>query len=659
MLQFNFSCPLPALGAHGWLRWCWSAPLWLGGLLLVTTVPGLCQLAGSGSPAISSYKKLSLAQLMDIEVTSVSRRPEPLSDAASAVQVLTADEIQRSGATGIPSALRLFPNLHVARIDARQWAVAARGFNNTTTNKLLVQLDGRTLYTPLFAGVFWDVQDTLMEDVERIEVISGPGATQWGSNAVNGVINITTKPARDTQGGLLQGGMGSELQLAGAARYGGTVAPGLYYRVYGKHTQWDGSVTPRGAAGGDDWDLSQGGFRVDWERTTNDEFTFQGDIYRGVFGQPSNGDIRVKGSNLLGRWTRRFAADATTSLQFYHDYTHRMIPGVITERLAIDDVDFQHQLPSGERHQFMWGASYRQMEDRLENAEALAFLPARATRRWVSGFVQNEWRTADGEWRYTAGVKAERNPYTGTEFQPTFRVARRWTERQMAWGAISRALRTPSRIDREFFVPAEPPYLVAGGPDFVSEKLIAYELGYRAEPRSGLALSLAAFFHDYDDLRSLEPADDPAEPAQIANGLVGSSHGAELNVTYRPNESWRIRFGYTEQRVKSEVKPGSRDQISVRSQSLDPDRYLQLGISHDFSTNLSFDVTTRHVSRIANHEVPAYVELDFRLSWRPRADLELALRGRNLLDRSHPEFGATASRREVQRNVHGSFTWRF
>jgi iron complex outermembrane recepter protein len=648
----------PAGAWHGGrLRRCAAAVLAAAALMgSLHAAPPAASGTGSG---LSPYKQLSLAELMDIEVTSVSRRPEMLSEVASALQVLTSEEIRRAGATGVPSALRLLPNLHVARIDSRQWAIAARGFNNTITNKLLVLLDGRTLYTPLFSGVFWDVQDTLMEDVDRIETVSGPGATQWGSNAVNGVINITTKHARDTQGGLLKGKAGTELRTAGAARYGGTIAPGLFYRVYGKYTEWDNSITTAGESARDAWDMTQGGFRVDWDRSTADHFTLQGDLYKGEFGQATDRDIRVDGTNVIGRWTRILETGAEAAVQYYYDYTHRTIPGSITQNLEIHDLDFQHRTTLATRHHLVWGASYRHIDDRIKNPFVLAFIPADVSREWVSGFLQDEMSVADDRLRLTAGVKVERNPYTGTEYQPSVRAAWKWRERQLLWAAFSRALRTPSRIDRELFLPAAPPHAIAGGPDFTSEKLLAYELGYRAEPGPGLAFSVATFFHDYDDLRSLEPADTPGGPAQLANGITGKSYGVEWSGTYRPAEKWRLRLGYTEQRVTSELKPGSRDTARVGSPILDPDRYAVLTSQYDFSTSVSFDVSTRYVGRIANHKVPSYAEMDVRLSWRARDDLELAVVGRNLLDRSHPEFGAPETRREVERNVHGSFTWRF
>lgn len=630
---------------------------------VVTIVISLFALgaAGAADPAaeVANYKKLSLAQLMEIEVTSVSRRPEALADTASAVQVVTGEDIRRAGATRLPGALRLLSNLQVAQIDARQWAITARGFNNTTTNKLLVQLDGRTLYTPLYAGVFWDVQDTLLEDVDRIEAISGPGATQWGSNAVNGVINITTKSAKDTQGGLVTGSAGTDRAM-GAVRYGGTLAPGLYYRVYGKYTDRNSTDTAAGQDAQDSWHMSQGGFRADWERDSANHVTFQGDAYQGEADQATLADIELRGANALARWTHTFNPKSSLTVQSYFDYTHRVLPGSITEHLGIFDLDVQHRLPVGLDHDFIWGASYRTMSDRVVNPANLAFYPANVKREWFSGFLQAERLFLEDRVRLTAGVKVEHNPYTGAEVQPSIRAAWKWRERQRFWAAISRAVRSPSRIDRELFAPAAPPFQIAGGPNFDSEKLLAYELGYRLEARSELAFSLATFFHDYDDLRSLEPLGAAGAGSILANGITGKSYGAELTADYRARDWWRLKLGYTEMRVSSAPKPGSRDATSIRSQVLDPHRTALLVSQFDLGSRTALDATARYVARIANQGVPSYVELDLRLSWRPIEALELALTGKNLLDAKHPEFGpALPTRREMERSFNGSFSWRF
>src|SRR5438552_3237702 len=450
--------------------------------VVVFPPPGLTVLVflacASGLPAqtnvavgsASQLKQFSLEELLNLEVTTVSKRPEKLTEAASAIQVITQEDIRRSGASSIPEALRLASNLEVAQVDSRQWAISARGFNSTTADKLLVLIDGRTVYTPLYAGVFWDFQDTLLEDLDRIEVISGPGATLWGANAVNGVINITTKQAKDTQGVLLLGGGGTELRDFGGVRYGGALAPNLHFRVYGQYFDRDSMVFPTGQDAANDWHLGQGGFRLDWDASASTLLTLQGDLYDGRIAQPgTTGDITVDGSNVIGRWSHTFAEDSDLKLQVYYDRTHRRIPDVFAEDLDTYDVDFQHRFPLGERHDLVWGLGYRLIEDDVSNSPILAFLPARVSRQWFSGFVQDEITLVKDRLHLTLGTKIEHNDYTGFEVQPSARLAWRLSQQQTVWAATSRAVRTPSRIDRELFAPGRPPFtLLTGGPDFVS-----------------------------------------------------------------------------------------------------------------------------------------------------------------------------------------------
>jgi iron complex outermembrane receptor protein len=609
---------------------------------------------------VTELKRMSVEELMDIEVTSVSKRPERLSETASAIQVITREDIRRSGATRLPEALRLASNLEVAQVDSRQWAISARGFNSTASNKLLVLIDGRTVYTPLFAGVFWDVQDTLLEDIDRIEVVSGPGATLWGANAVNGVINIITKNAKNTQGPLLLGGGGTELNGFGGMRYGGALGPNLQYRVYGKYFDRDSTVLPDGRDASDDWHMGQGGFRMDWDASESNVFTVQGDVYDGRISQAGTDDIAVSGANVIGRWSHTFYEGSDLTLQLYYDRTHRNIPDTFSEDLDTYDVDFHHRFPLGERHDIVWGLGYRLIEDDIGNTPALAFLPPDVSRQWFSGFVQDEIALVTDRLHLTLGTKIEHNDYTGFEFQPSGRVAWRLSEQQTLWAAISRAVRTPSRIDRELFAPGSPPFLLAGGPDFDSEELLAYELGYRVQPLPRLALSLAAWYNDYDNIRSLEQANPPLPfPIVIANELEGESYGAELTADYRVTDWWRLRVGYTELRIDIHPKPGSTDTSNGSAESHDPEHLFSLRSSLDLPGHWELDAAFRYVSRIDNQQVPAYEELDVRLGWQPRPDLELSIVGQNLLHDDHAEFGALADRREIERGVYGKIVWRF
>ena len=634
-----------------------------GFLALIAFALSAATLSGQGAPLLpsaSALKKMSMDQLMDIVVTSVAKRPEKLSEAASAIQVITGDDIRRAGATSLPEALRLASNLEVAQIDSRQWAITARGFNNVFADKMLVLIDGRTVYTPLYAGVYWDVQDTMLEDLDRIEVISGPGATQWGANAVNGVINVTTKSAKDTQGGLLVGGGGTELRNSGAARYGGKLAPNLYYRVYAKYLDRGDSVRPNDRRSNDAWRMGQIGFRLDRDAPAGELLTLQGDAYDGSMGQVGPDNIRANGTNVLGRWSRQLAEDSDVKLQVYVDRTHRRIPGSFTQDIATYDADFQHRRPLGPAHDFIWGANYRRVEDEVVNTPANAFLPPRVGRESFSAFVQDGIALRKDRLHLTLGTKVEHNAYTGFEFEPSARLA--WTpdQKQTMWGAISRAVRTPSRIDRDLFSPATPPYRIAGGGKVVSEKLIAYEFGYRVQFEPHLTVALATFFNDYDDLRSLEPLTPPLVfPVEARSGLHGRSAGAELTAEWRATSQWRLRAGWTELRVHSEPQAGSADRGTRDSIARDPNHQVSLRSSLNLSATWECDAAVRYIAPIPYQSLPGYAEFDFRLGWQPTPRWELSLLGQNLLHPRHPEFNTPGGRRELQRAVYGKASWRF
>lgn len=598
---------------------------------------------------------------MDIEVTSVSKRPEKLSQVASAIQVITGDEVRRSGATSLPEALRLASNLEVAQIDSRQWAITARGFNNVFADKMLVLIDGRSVYTPLYAGVYWDVQDTMLDDLDHIEVISGPGATQWGANAVNGVINITTKNAKDTQGSLVTGGAGNELRSAGAVRYGAKLAPDLYYRVYAKYFDRGDSVRSNARKSNDAWHMGQLGFRLDGVSPRGDPVTLQGDGYNGIIGQVGSDTIRVNGANLLGRWSRTLEENSELKLQAYYDNTHRRIPGSFTQDINTYDLDFQHRRLYGAAHDFVWGLSYRLVQDDVANTPANAFLPPRVGREFFSAFVQDEIALRKDLLHLTMGSKLEHHDYTGFEVEPSVRLA--WTpdREQTFWGAISRAVRTPSRVDRDLFSPATPPYRIAGGEKVVSEKLVAYEVGYRVQVLPSLALALASFINDYDDLRSLEPLTPPlAFPVEASSGLRGRSSGAELTADWQVISRWRLRASWTELRVHSEPQTGASADRSARdSISRDPNRQLSLRSFLELAPGWEGDAALRYVAPIHNQSVPGYTELDLRLGWRPTSAWEFSLLGQNLLHPQHPEFNNPGARRELQRSLYGKVSWRF
>ena len=628
-------------------------------LLLMASQSAVAQTSPPPSSQVS-LKKLSVEELMDVEVTSVSRRPERLSETASAVQVITSEDIRRSGATSLPEVLRLASNLHVAQVDSSQWAISARGFNNTAANKMLVLIDGRIVYTPLHAGVLWDIQDVLLEDIDRIEVISGSGATLWGANAVNGVISITTKQARDTQGLLIEGGGGTQPRGFMNVRYGGQFGSDGHYRVYGKTFGRARTLFATGLDANNEWHLGQGGFRIDWNHAHVNSFTVQGDFYDGQEDHPTTQPTDIKGGNVLTRWSRRLSNGSDLSLQFYYDRTHRFIPPVLAEDLSIYDLDFQHHLHLGDRNELIWGLGYRQIHDDIHNDLLLAFLPAEVTRRRYSGFVQHEVALIKDRLNVTVGSKLEHNDYTGMEFQPSGRVMWKVDRRQMAWGAVSRAVRTPSRFDRELFIPARPPFLLAGGPDFQSEDSLSYELGYRVRPHDRVSLSVASFYTDYTNLRSIEELNPPRPlPVTIGNGLQGESYGVEVTGDYYVNDWWRLHGGYTEMRISLRPELTSTDRSNGSGESHDPNRRLLLRSSIDAFHHVQFDSIFRFVSEIRNQQLPGYAELDLHLSWQPKPSLEFSIVGQNLLHDKHAEFGSPGSRQEIERSVYGKVVWRF
>jgi iron complex outermembrane receptor protein len=609
--------------------------------------------ASAAALAAADFADLSLEQLANIEVTSVSRRAERLSDAASSVFVITNEEIRRSGVTSLPEALRLAPNLLVARNNANTYAISARGFNNSVGNKLLVLIDGRTVYTPLFSGVFWNAQDVMLEDVERIEVISGPGATLWGANAVNGVINVITRPAQDTQGGALVAGVGNR-EYAGAVRYGGRIGEDGHYRVYGRGFEQQNTERANGTSVRDGWDKGQVGFRADWGGASRN-FTVQGDLYSADLEQTAPGKTRLEGVNLLGRWSERLASGSDLRVQAYYDRTVRDQPGVFREEIDTLDFEFQYAVRPGRMHRFLWGAGYRYARDHVQNSAALAFLPADKSMDWANVFVQDEIALLK-ELNLTAGLKIATNPYTGAEFLPSARLAWKPSADQLVWGALSRAVRAPARLDRDFFVPATPTFQFAGGPSFRSEISNVIEIGYRAQPASALSYSATVFHHIHDHLRSLELT--PNGSIVFGNQIEGTTTGIEAWGGYRVTHGWRLSGGVILLNQNLRLKPGSTDTGGVNSLGNDPSHQWMLRSSFDIAPRSEFDVMVRRVGALLNPIVPAYTAVDARLGCRVSRNLEISLTLQNILDSSHPEFGAAPGRSEYARSAFLKLLWR-
>lgn len=617
--------------------------------------------------SVNDLTNLSLEELANLQITSVSKKTESLSDAAASIFVITNDDIHRAGATSLPEALRLAPNLQVAQTDASGYSISARGFNSSSANKLLVLIDGRSVYTPLFSGVFWDVQNVMLEDIDRIEVISGPGGTLWGTNAVNGVINIITRSAKDTQGGLASVSGGNRKDIA-SLRYGGTIGEDGYYRAYGKYFDVKHTYTESGTPKEDAWHLSQTGFRADWKRST-DQFSLQGNAYTGREGQPLPGTIVISGQNfplgiipvsgvnLTTHWMHLLDDGANLSVQAYYDRTERTVPPTFAENLDIFDLQIQHSLRPIGAHALIWGASYRYGIDHVQNSQYVAFLPANLNQKWSSLFAQDDI-TLRQDLKLTLGTRIERNDYTGNEFLPNARLAWKVTPNHLLWTAASRAVRAPSRLDHDVFVPGAPPFLLNGGSTVRSEVAKVFELGYRGQPSSRLSYSVTGFHTIYDHLRTQEI--DPSQTFLIfSNDMEGKSDGIETWGTFQATSYWRLSAGFATLRERLHLKPGSNDTSAPLQSGQDPAHSLQLRSSLDLTSNSNVDATVRHVSALSNPSVPQYTTLDLHYGWRPQRDLELNITGQNLIGHRHSEFSDPSTRTEIGRSVFINVVTRF
>jgi iron complex outermembrane recepter protein len=608
---------------------------------------------------------LSIEDLATVQITSVSRRAERLSDAAASVFVITGEDIRRAGVTTLPEALRLAPNLQVARNSASDYLISARGFNGPQANKLLVLIDGRSVYTPLFSGVFWDVQDVLLEDVERIEVISGPGGTLWGVNAVNGVINVITRSATDTQDTLLAGGAGNR-EAQAAVRHGRGAGNAQGLRLYAKTMHHRHTESASGAAVDDAWHHTQVGFRGDWVGADR-SFRLHGNAYDGKRDQPPPGTIStgvplaldtisVSGANLLGRWERLLGGDSSLSVQAYYDHTRRVVPPTFGETLHIVDLQVEHALRPAPAHAVVWGGQYRHARDDVDNSVFVAFLPAMLKQDWASVFAQDEITLRETLW-LTLGARLERNDYTGTEFLPNARLAWKPSADHLVWGAVSRTVRAPSRLDRDTFVPGQPPFVLGGGPNVRSEIARVYELGYRGQPTSDSAFSATIFHADYDHLRIQQLAPGGAS-VFFGSGMEATVAGIEMWGSWRVSPRWRLKGGFNRLWQDFRLKSGPDLFASVAAaEGANPRQSWTLRSSFDLGPQSELDLVLRYVSALSQPAVPSYVALDLRLGWRLRPDLEFSLVGQNLLDRRHPEFNTGATPNEIQRAFYAKVLW--
>jgi iron complex outermembrane receptor protein len=638
-----------------------------------------------------SILDLPLEELMRVKVTTPARKPADVFDTSAAVHVIHGEDIRRSGATTIPEALRMSPGLEVARISPHEWAITSRGFNGQFANKLLVLVDGRSVYTPMNSGVNWLTVDTLLEDIDRIEVVRGPGGSLWGANAVNGVINIITKSAAETQGGHAEAGAGSLDRVFGEMRYGGK-AGDAFYRVYGKFFDRDEFPTGNGDSDGNHWRMAQGGFRTDWHRNENASLTFQGDIYAGekhlLVSQPqytapfstvSRQHIDVAGGNLLGRWTQNYGTDSQLQVQSYYDHWISDA-SYFTEEISTFDFDVQNRWLLAERHDIVAGLGYRLIGTDVENGPNIIFSPEDRTLHLFSAFVQDEITLVPDTLSLTVGTKVEHHYFTGWNVQPNGRLLWRPHSRHSVWAAVSCAVRTPSVGEHDIrsnflVVPGTPPMVFAadttGGID--NEEVTAYELGYRVQPTDRWTVDLATFYNEYDNFQTFEPGTPYLEmtpspphivfPFDAQNRAYGETYGGELASHFQATDWWRVTGSYTYLQIQLHER-NSNEESAEAAEKESPHHQFLIGNSFALPRGFQFDWTTRYVDELPGLGVRSYVTMDLRLAWRFARNWELSLVGRNVLDSRHAEFataGASLPERgsEVPREFYGKIRWAF
>ncbi len=652
---------------------------------------------GGYAASVKELSQLSLEQFseLDVVVTSVSRKPQKLSDTAAAVFVISNEDIKRSGATNIPEALRMVPGIQVARIDANKWAISARGFNGRFTNKLLVLIDGRTVYNPMFSGVYWNRQDVLMEDIDRIEVIRGPGATLWGANAVNGVINVISKKARDTQGWQMTAGAGTEEQGFGSLRYGNKLGENADARGYIKYIERDHGVNNDNTNGVDDWDTVQGGFRLDWQPLQSDSFTLQGDLQdTGVgtdrttssltapFSTTQANEVDINGWNILGRWKHKFSDVSDMELQLYYDshereQTELVSNGTLVQLYETFDMDFQHRFGLGSRQEILWGLGYRNISDKFLGDFTTSLNPIQDTTELFSAFVQDDISFADGKVHLIVGSKFEHNAFTGIEIQPNIRMNWNVTEKYSLWSSISRAVRTPGRSTdiriNQSVTAGTPPRLVSifGNPDIHSEKVTALELGLRGQPDNNLKYDFAAFYNIYNDLRTFErgtasvlttPVTHVLIPITSQTFMTAETYGLEMSLEWIATERWKLNLAYSFLEMQLHKESISTAATAESAEGESPEHQISLRSSFDITNNLFFDTWVRYVDELPTQKMNAYITMDTRLAWKPVKGMELSVVGQNLLNDSQLQFMPEIldiTSTQAQRSVYLKLQWQF
>jgi len=656
-------------------------------ILLLLSASARGQDEQTQNPAASSQplKELSLEQLGNVEVTTVSKEPEEVWKTPAAIYVITQEDIRRSGARTLADALRLAPGVEVSQIDSDKWAVGIRGFEGRLSKSVLVLIDGRSVYTPLFAGVYWEVQDTLLSDIDRIEVIRGPGGTIWGSNAVNGVINIITKSAKLTHGIKVLAGGGDVDQGFGSIRYGAG-GKNFGYRVYGK---WftNGPEYHSDGHNFDAWRSGQAGFRSDWDVTPRDNLTLEGDAYETIAGQrlgisyfnpPELLDLEANGhffgQDLVGRWQRSLRSGSDLQLQVYYDRTDRRDLNYREIRNTFD-VDFIHHLVLP-RQNLIWGLGMRISPSHyFQTVPSVDFEPHHQTYNIFSGFIQDEIALLPNRLFFTLGTKLEHNTFSGFEVQPSGRLLWTPSAHQSFWAAATRAVRTPSRIENNFSfsdlaVPSLPLYLrLIGDGDFSPEQLVGYEAGYRQFLKPSVYLDIATYYNNYDDLLSVENQvpfveDDPGPPhlvlpLYLRNGILAITRGVEISPVWRPVPWWQLKGSYSYMHLTARNKATSDDASTVKQLEGDsPQHTVSVQSFLDLSKYFQFDLDFRYVSALPDQKVAAYSTADARLGWRVRKSLDLSLVGQNLFQPRHAEYGGDPGPLvEIRRGAYVRLTW--
>jgi iron complex outermembrane receptor protein len=654
---------------------------------------GLSAIAVGGALAQSQadLSRLDVEDLMNIKVTSVSKREQSLSRTAAAIFVINQEDIRRSGATSIPDLLRMAPGVDVQQIEANAWAVSIRGFNSRYSNKVLVLIDGRTVYTTSFSGVYWEHLDMPLENIERIEVIRGPGTTVWGANAVNGVISIFTKSSKDTKGGLVTAGAGTQTNALGLVQYGGSAGNDGSYRAFGKYFAIGNTAMPGGSPADDHWMRAHGGFRTDWDLSGRDSLMVEGDLYANEANQTRrssliptpfdsifNQTVDAAGGDLLARWNHTLAGGSQTSFQSYYD-TYRRTDRGIPEVLRTFDLDFQHHIAVGDRHDIVWGLGYRMNDSGLSPGYGVSFSPPSRTDKLYSGFVQDEIRVADSLW-FTVGAKLEHNPYTGVEVEPSARLA--WSPaggRHTIWVSASRALRQPARADTSIQTNLETIPISAnavqvlrlyGNPNIEEEELRDYEVGYRTEFTKTLSLDAATFFSFYNHLPTIEPQPlviIPGLPVQFVIPLLYDSkanavtYGGELSLRWNVNSRWRISPGYSYLHATIRQDPSSHGlQVSGIFNQF-PQNMVQIRSSLNLSHRTEFDQSVYYTARLPGSTIPGHTRLDLRLARHLGERAEISLVGQNLLQPRATEYGDSFDiiGTQVVRSIYSQITWRF